>query len=344
MKKSLLAVAMLLAFAVSPAFGLELGDKAPEISAQTWVTGEPADPTRSDGETVYLVEVWSTTCPPCVTSIPILNGLQAKYADQGLKIVSFTPDSEEDVRPFLDNVPMEYSSFIDKEGASFINYMAADNRNTIPHAFLFDKSGTLVWIGNPLDNLESRIQGVLDGTLNAEHALAVRDAREGLQAAFETQDVETMMKSLAALESLEPANGQYYQIHYRLLTELGVGEDADIRALLDDWYKGCRDSAEDLMILGMVALDQGHPARRNPELGLNAARRAYSLESDIKAEAGINLAECYKSIGRLDQSLAVLKDLSNHIEPSQIELVAALENYYNRLVDMGKSADIDFKP
>ncbi len=344
MKKLFLAAALLLAISVVPAFALDLGDTAPEISPLTWITGEPADPTKTDGETMYLVEVWSTTCPPCITSIPLLNDLQARYADKGLKIISFTPDTEEEVTPFLEQHPMEYSSFLDKEGASYVNYMAADNRNTIPHAFLFDKTGTLVWIGNPLDNLEAKINQVLDGTLNVDHALAVRDAREGLQAAFESQNVEGMMKSLNTLEELEPANGQYYQIHYRLLTELGAGDDSEVRNLMDAWYKGCQDSPEDLMILAMVALDQGHPMRRNPELGLAAAKRAYALESPVKAEAGINLAECYKSIGRIDLSLDVLKDLAQHVEPNQIELIAALENYYNRLIDLGKNPDLEYKP
>ncbi len=343
MKKTFLA-AFLLILAAVPARALDIGDKAPEISALTWVTGEPADPTKPDGKTIYLVEVWSTTCPPCITSIPILNDLQKRYADKGLKIVSFTPDKEEEVKPFLETHPMEYSSFIDKDGTSFVNYMAADNRNSIPHAFLFNKDGVLLWIGNPLDSLEKRINQVLDGTLNLDHALAVKSAREGLQAAFESQNVDGLTKNLLELEKLEPANGQYYQIHYRILTELGIGDEADIKTLYANWYKGCYDSAEDLMILSMVSTEQGSPNTRNPELGLAAAKRAYSLDSSVKAEAGLNLADVYKGIGRIDLAIATLKEVVKNVEPGQVEVVAAVENYYNRLLELGKNPDAEYKP
>ncbi len=168
MKTSLLALIFCLSLAAANA--LDLGDPAPAISVDKWITGEPADPTVVDGKSFYLVEVWSVTCPPCVRSIPLMNEVQKKYAADGLKIVSFTTDAEEDVRPFLADHPMEYSSFLDKEGASIINYMAADNRTTIPHAFLFDREGALVWIGNPLDNLEERVKQVISGVLNKERA------------------------------------------------------------------------------------------------------------------------------------------------------------------------------
>ncbi|MCC8179359.1 MAG: TlpA family protein disulfide reductase, partial [Planctomycetes bacterium] len=146
MKKFALA-ALALCFFASLAPALEVGDKALPITPAQWVTGEPADPTQVDENTFYLVEVWSVTCPPCVRSIPILNDLQDRYADQGFKIVSFTSDDISQVNAFLEDHPMEYSSFIDEDGETYIKYMALDNRNTIPHAFLFDRHGYLVWIG-----------------------------------------------------------------------------------------------------------------------------------------------------------------------------------------------------
>lgn len=343
MKKSFL-IAMLLFLVSLPAWCLELGDPAPAISPAKWITGEAADPTAVDDATFYLVEVWSVTCPPCVKTIPILNDLQARYAEKGLKIISFTTDTEQEVVNFLNDHPMEYSSFLDKEGETMVKYMAADNRNTIPHAFLFDKTGTLVWIGNPLDNLEFRVNQVLDGKLNRDKALAVRDARKGLQSAFESQNVEGMMASLKQLESLEPENGQYYQVHYRILTELGAGEEQDVRDLMNAWYKGCYDQPEDMVILSLVAIDQGHPNVRNPSLALAAAKRAYAIDDTTKVQAGLNLAEIYKNISRIDLAMAVLDEVVGLADADDAATINAIKAFYGRVQELSKNPDAEYQP
>ncbi|MCC8115896.1 MAG: redoxin domain-containing protein [Planctomycetes bacterium] len=339
MKRFLLAALLFLALTL-PGVALDLGDKALPLSVDKWVTGEPVDPTVVDGESFYLVEVWSVTCPPCVKSIPIMNDIQKRYADQGFKIVSFTTDSEEEVRPFLEQHPMEYSSFLDKECESVINYMALDNRTTVPHAFLFDKSGILVWEGNPLDNLEKRVQQVLSGELSGEIAVKVKEARDQLQEAFNAQNISGMLSALETLEGLEPANSQYFQIHYRLLTELGMGDPFEVEELLDRWYTGSQTDAESLIVLSMVSLDQGQPTIRNPELALRAAKKAYSIDSDLKAQAGLNLAETYKGIGRIDLALKTLDELpSLTTDPEDAEMIAAVRTYYGKLEKLGENPD-----
>lgn len=324
------------------AFGaqsLDLGDKALPITPEKWVTGSEADPTIVDDKTFFLVEVWSTTCPPCVRSIPIMNELQKKYENDGLKIVSFTTDTLEEVEPFLKEHPMEYSSFLDQEGATYINYMAANNRNTIPHAFLFDKSGILVWIGNPLDNLESRIKGVLDGTLNGEKAIQLRDAREELKTAFEGQDIPRMLESLKTLEQLEPDNVQYYPIHLRILSQFSQDPE-EIQTLLANWYEGCQDNAEALIMLSMVALEQGHPEARDPALALRAAKRAFNMDSEFKLEAGLTLAEIYKGLGRIDLSIDMtdkLIDLAD--DPEERSIIGGIRDFFIKVQEVGKNPD-----
>ena len=343
MKKFLFA--LLLAFAVSlPALALDLGDPAPEISPDKWVTGEPADPAKLDGTTFYLVEVWSTTCPPCVRTIPILNELQKRYAGDGLKIVSFTADAIDDVEPFLKEHPIEYSSFIDKDNATIVNYMAADNRNTIPHAFLFDRSGAMVWTGNPLDNIEARVKGVIDGSLNREKAVSIRDAKEAFESALASQDIGGLLSSLEKLEEIEPDNPQYYQVHFRILTELGAGDDEEVAALFNSWYKGCYDQPEALVVLSMVTLGQGHPGQRNPELALAAAKRAYELGTINKVEGGLALLEIYKDIGRLDLAMKVIGELKDGASTSELEILDAVEKFYGRLETLGKNPDAEYKP
>ncbi|MDR1536097.1 MAG: TlpA family protein disulfide reductase [Planctomycetota bacterium] len=326
------------------ALALDLGDPAPEIAAEVWITGEPADPTKIDDKTIYLVEVWSTTCPPCVRTIPLLGSIQKRYADQGLKIISFTSDPVENVESFLTEHPMEYSSFIDKDGLSTVNYMAADNRDTIPHAFLFDRSGALVWIGNPLDNLESRIRKVIDGKLNRETALTLRQAFANLEEAFGEQDVDAMVESLQRLETLEPDNARYYEIHYRIITQLGFGDREDLDSLFRNWFNGCSDNPGGLAALSSLAISQAEPGQRNPGLALAAGKRAFAIGGETRFEAGLNLADIYKDIGRTDLALKLLDELGRDADPEQMEIIASYREFYDALVELGKNPDAEYQP
>ncbi|MDR0361411.1 MAG: TlpA family protein disulfide reductase [Planctomycetota bacterium] len=335
MKRFFQAVALFSLIALQ-ATALDLGDAAPQIFPAKWITGSEVDPTTPDDKTIFLVEVWSTTCPPCVRSIPILNDLQKRYVDEDLKIVSFTTDEESEILPFLEMHPMEYASFVDTEAQTYINYMAADNRNTIPHAFLFDRSGRLVWIGNPLDNVEEKIKQVLDGTLNGDKATAIRSARDRLQSAFEEQNMGDMLSALVELEDLEPTNPQFFQLHYRLLSQFG-GDREEIAGLLRSWFKGANDNAESLVILSMVAIEQGLPEHRDPELALEAAKRAFSIDSSHKFEAGLTLSEVYKSLGRLDLAIEVLDKLIELGDAEEREFLETVRAFSQKSLDLGKA-------
>ncbi|MDR3211907.1 MAG: TlpA family protein disulfide reductase [Planctomycetota bacterium] len=344
MKNFLFALVLVFASIIPVALSLDLGDSPPAISPDKWVTGEPSDPTIVDGKSFYLIEVWSTTCPPCLRSIPLLNSLQKRYAEAGLKIVSFTTDTIKEVEDFLPQHPIEYASFIDKEAATFINYMAADNRDTIPHAFLFDRSGLLVWIGNPLDNLESKIKQVVAGTLNGEHAKAILAAYSRLQVAFSEQNIDVILATLPELELLEPDNAQYYQIHLRLLGQLD-SPNSDIVSLYSTWYKGCRDNPDGLMILAITAIEQGAPAQRNPILALTAAKRAFALAAEDKLMAGMTLAEVYKDIGRLDLAIQTIESLQGvTTTDGEKELVTSISNFYHESRKIGENPDVEYLP
>src|SRR5687767_2256695 len=75
------------ALAASPllAQDLTLGSKAPALSVEEWMKGT-AVTTFQPGE-IYVVEFWATWCPPCLTSIPHLTELQAKYAKNKVHIL-----------------------------------------------------------------------------------------------------------------------------------------------------------------------------------------------------------------------------------------------------------------
>src|ERR1051325_1895884 len=59
---------------------LTAGDKAPPLTIEKWVKGEPI--TGFEKGRVYVVEFWATWCGPCVASMPHLSELQKEYGDR----------------------------------------------------------------------------------------------------------------------------------------------------------------------------------------------------------------------------------------------------------------------
>ncbi len=139
-----------------------LGDSAYPLTGLTWVKGGPVS---LDPGKVYVVEFWATWCPPCRASIPHLTELQRRYGDK----VTFVGVSEENagvVKKFVEQQGdnMDYHVAVDANGQVGKGYMEAFRQNGIPHAFVVNGAGTVVWHGHPLDSLEDVLNQVLAGT------------------------------------------------------------------------------------------------------------------------------------------------------------------------------------
>ena len=140
----------------------KLGDAAYPLTGLTWVKGEPV--TIAHGK-VYVVEFWATWCPPCRESIPHLTALQKKYADR-VVFVGVSQEAPEVVEPFVSKQAsnMDYTVAIDTAGAVSRGYMEAFRQGGIPHAFVVDAAGKIVWHGHPLGPIDQVLGQVLAGT------------------------------------------------------------------------------------------------------------------------------------------------------------------------------------
>jgi thiol-disulfide isomerase/thioredoxin len=104
-----------------------------------------------------LVEFWATWCGPCRQSIPHLNEIYAKYHARGLNVVGITDETGSTVENFMRTVPIDYPVALDPQK----RYSSALKIQGIPHAFLLDRNGKVVWDGHPMTLMDSKIESLL---------------------------------------------------------------------------------------------------------------------------------------------------------------------------------------
>ena len=158
------------AWAQNSAPELSLGDAAPDLDI-TIIKGEPVNIHAQGGENVFLVEFWATWCPACRASMPHLSELQQKHEDEGLIVVGISiGEDPEVVRAFVDEDKsrMKYTVAVDRNLATAYSYMLPFGEENIPHAFIVDESGALVWHGHPADpSLEEVLVGLFENAVDA---------------------------------------------------------------------------------------------------------------------------------------------------------------------------------
>lgn len=138
-----------LAEAPAPAPSL-VGKPAPEISAQYWLNSPGVTLKESQGK-IVVVEFWATWCPPCRASIPHLIEMYKKFSPQGVVFAGLTNEPKEKVEPFAKELSMVYPV----GGGS--NTGREYGVRGIPHAFIVDPAGTVVWEGHPMAGLDKAL-------------------------------------------------------------------------------------------------------------------------------------------------------------------------------------------
>jgi thiol-disulfide isomerase/thioredoxin len=210
MKSKLLLGLALLALAVSPvvmAAG-QLGDPAAPLHIAEWVKGQAVDLAKLKGKQVVVVEFWATWCPPCRASIPHLTALQKKHKD--VVFIGISTEKPDVVKKFVAKMgdQMNYTVAVDNERQTSKGYMDAFGIRGIPHAFIVDKQGRIVWDGHPMANLEKVLDEIVAGKYDLDKARkksAARAKYEAFRAAIEAgkseAEIERLGQELEALDA-----------------------------------------------------------------------------------------------------------------------------------------------
>jgi thiol-disulfide isomerase/thioredoxin len=288
---------------VTPALALDIGDQAPPLAAETWLNGDAVSPDKPDGKTTYVVEFWATWCPPCKRSIPHLNTLHDRLSSQGVVIVGITSEPLEKVEPFAKKMEMRYRVALDTKNANDETWMAGISG--IPHAFIVDGQGKVVWAGHPMDGLEEALTNVLAGTYNPEETKGFRQKEKELQGLLMEQDLEGALKLVQELIALDPKSFDYYEIKLGLL---GQARDIEkMKATYREIYEAFPDSAQDLNTLAWGAVTSPFPMC-DLEIAWKAASRAAELTKRGESAVLDTLARVHYAAGRIAEAIAVQEE------------------------------------
>lgn len=322
-----LTVMMVLALATT-AFGLEIGDKAPALRVAKWIVGGPATPDKPDGKTVYVVEFWATWCPPCLRSVPHLIKLQDRLKDRGVVVVGISDEDPQTVEAFARRMKMTYTVGIDDDHATSNAWMAGVSG--IPHAFVVNKDGVIVWSGHPLMGLDDVLEQVLAGAYDAEHSKRVARAKAQLEKAGEAADLDQALAALDELIKLEPTE----YAHVAMKVEA-------LRAKRDpDGILRTRQAAAQAFARAPVALNNlaweiatdSDLATRDPLLAFTCAQEAVKLNERKDAASLDTLARAFFSLCLLDDALTVEKEaLAVCRDDEERESLSAALRYYEQV-------------
>lgn len=129
---------------------------APNLVIEQWIGEAP----KFDGKKFLLIDFWATWCPPCRASIPELNEISKKFANE-LIVVGLSDESVAKVQE-MEQPVIEYYSAVDTESRTKTEIGVQG----IPHVMLIDPSGKVAWQGFPMGEADpltaERIQEIMD--------------------------------------------------------------------------------------------------------------------------------------------------------------------------------------
>ena len=102
---------------------------------------------KNDGKPI-VVSFWATWCKPCIRELNAINDQYIDWQEEtGVKLVAVSVDDSRNssrVKPFTKSQGWEYEVYLDENQ----ELKRALNVNNIPHTFLLDGEGNIVWQHN----------------------------------------------------------------------------------------------------------------------------------------------------------------------------------------------------
>ena len=129
------------------AVALEVGDPAPLFSARSLQGEGELSLGAFKGKVIYL-DFWASWCPPCLTSLPLLEELRSEFPRADFEVLAINLDRDRDkARAFLEKHGVGYPCVWDPEGHLTKRFELP----TMPPSFLIDRRGVIRHIHRGFD-------------------------------------------------------------------------------------------------------------------------------------------------------------------------------------------------
>ncbi|HVP09584.1 MAG TPA: TlpA disulfide reductase family protein [Phycisphaerae bacterium] len=314
LSRVLLALIIVTLITTSSQASPQVGDKAPEVKIAKWMTKQPPSlPGDKDADKhVFLVEFWATWCGPCWKSIPHLSELQKKYEKDGLIIIGVSNEEPETIAKFIGSekegktMSMDYFVGADDEAATSKAW--ANDILGIPWAFLVDKSGVVMWQGNPLDPMfDSLLDKVIAGKLDLEAAKKIAandkkftDLMADLQTAYAMRDEAKIFSIIEELIPLKPMELQPYMIKRQMFVEFK--KEDQVPAWNNKVIELFKDRPDSLSQIVQVELSK-EPSQRDAALMIHCTSRLIESVKEPDAETLALFAHVQYECGMIDAAI-----------------------------------------
>lgn len=292
--RNILVAVALAALVAAPVLATEPGGPAPALKIQKWLKGQPVDLAAGRGKNVYVVEFWATWCGPCIRGMPHLSKLQTKYGDKGLVIIGVTgQDKHQDleaVQEFLkvSGERMAYTVAYDQERETREAYMEAFKQRGIPHCFVIDKQGNIVWHGHPMFGLDEVLEAVLAGNSDVKKLADIAEKAE--------------QRAMKEMRETQEAMEKYFEL-------VGQSKNLDQKAreLGEKAFKRLADNADGLNEFAWRILTDEEVQARDLELALKAAKAAYDASDGKNAAIADTYARALWDNGKKKDAIEMQK-------------------------------------
>jgi cytochrome c biogenesis protein CcmG, thiol:disulfide interchange protein DsbE len=128
-----------------------IGKPAPAIEGGKWLGEKPT----LEGK-VVLVVFWAPWSIPCRKYIPVLDGLQKKFAGK-LAVVGVTSESEAEVTDMTEP-KIGFATMLDADA----KFSVSVGVTSIPYVMLVDPKGIVRYQGHPAAITEKKVEGILE--------------------------------------------------------------------------------------------------------------------------------------------------------------------------------------
>lgn len=324
--------AAVFAAAAVPASALEIGEEPPSIDVSEWLQGEAVDLEACKGKNVVVVDIWASYEDRCKKSIPRLSKLAEKHKASGLLVVGVSDEKPDEIRTFMKDGKFKYAVACDGESNTKGPYTKG-SKIKVPYSVVIDKSGVVVWQGDPLSGVERIVEGVLAGTFDTAKSKEISELQTKVEDDIAFKNWADMSADADKLLEADPAH------EVGLRAKFGGFLEKKNGAGLKAWVDAMLPKIEDPQALNYIAWKLAtfeDLSLRHPAAALKAARRAAEMSLEKDELILDTLARVQFESGLLDQAVESQKKAA--AIPGAAEVIKTALEYYLACVEARKLA------